>query len=332
MNPSDVDRIWYDGEPVPFWMRALVPIYRLFVAANRLSWSSGLRKLHRLPVPVIVVGNITAGGTGKTPLVLALIDALRERGWRPGVVSRGYRGSADRPMLLGDDSDPAIVGDEPCLIHRKSGVPVAIGRKRHDAARLLLDQDVDVILADDGLQNPSLARDIEICVIDGQRRFGNGRLLPAGPLREAIDRLKRVHFLVCNGGPAMEGEILMRLHGSTAVATGDDRCVRPLSEFVGQPVHAVAGIGNPGRFFESLRRQGIAVIEHAFADHHPLTATDLDFNDGLSVLMTEKDAVKCVRFARANQWSVPVDAELPTSFFDAVDRKLQATRDQRRIP
>ena len=323
MKQSDIDRIWYDGAPVPFWMKALVPLYRALVAANRLSWSSGLRKPVQLPLPVVVVGNITAGGTGKTPLVMALIDALRKRGWKPGVVSRGYGGSADRPMLLGADSDPAVVGDEPSLIRHRSAVPVATGRKRHQAALLLLDQDVDVILADDGLQNPSLVRDVEICVIDGQRRFGNGMLLPAGPLREAANRLDRNQFLVCNGGQALPGEIPMQLLGSTAKPVDGNQAPRSLSEFVGQKVHAIAAIGNPKRFFDSLRSHGIEIIEHPFPDHHPLTSADLDFNDSHPILMTEKDAVKCLAFAKAHHWKVPVDAKLPDSFFDAIDLKLR---------
>jgi tetraacyldisaccharide 4'-kinase len=326
MRQADVDRIWYDGEPAPIWMKALVPVYQALSAVVRYSWASGLRTPVRLPLPVVVVGNITAGGTGKTPLILGLIEALRERGWKPGVVSRGYGGSANAPMLLDADPDPAVVGDEPCLIRHRGGAPVAIGKIRPDAARMLLNENVDVILADDGLQNPSLARDIEICVIDGQRRFGNGLLLPAGPLRESTDRLQRVDFVVCNGGQAGEGEIPMQLRGLTAVQVSDRDSSRPLSEFAGLKVHAVAGVGNPQRFFKSLTRHGIEVIEHAFPDHHAFTASDIEFNDGLAVLMTEKDSVKCIQFAGANCWKVPVCAELPASFFDSVERKLRLDR------
>ncbi len=323
MKQADIERIWYGGEPVPLWMRLLVPVYRLLRSADQFAWRSGLRKPMRLAVPVIVVGNLSAGGTGKTPLVLALIDALRERGWQPGVVSRGYGGSATSPILLDDVPDPAIVGDEPSLIRRRTGVPVAVGRNRVDAARLLLGAAVDVILTDDGLQNPSLARDIEICVIDGERRFGNGRLLPAGPLRESRERLEQVDFVVCNGGSAHTGEIPMRLLGSSARRIDGLGPPRPLIEFSGQQVHAVAGIGNPRRYFGSLRDQGIKLIEHAFADHHALTAADLDFADGLPILMTEKDAVKCASFAESHHWQVPVSAELPDSFFDAIDHRLR---------
>lgn len=326
MKQADLDRIWYGGEPVPLWMRLLVPVYRMLRAAVHLVWQSGLRKPMRLDVPVIIVGNITAGGTGKTPLVLALIDALRERGWQPGVVSRGYGGSARLPVLLDDAPDPAMAGDEPSLIRRRSGAPVAVGRNRVAAARLLAGAGVDVILADDGLQNPSLARDIEICVIDGERRFGNDRLLPAGPMRESATRLEQVDFIVCNGGQPHTGEVSMRLQGSHAVRVDGQPPPRPLSGFADQPVHAVAGIGNPGRFFDSLRRHAIEIIEHAFDDHHALSAADLDFRDGLPILMTEKDAVKCGSFADSRCWQVPVSAELPDSFLDAVDQRLRNLR------
>ncbi|MEO7935475.1 MAG: tetraacyldisaccharide 4'-kinase [Dokdonella sp.] len=325
MKQVDIDRIWYGGEPAPLWMRVLVPVYRLLRAVVRLSWQSGLRKPMRLSVPVIVVGNITAGGTGKTPLVLALIDALRERGWNPGVVSRGYGGSATTPRLLDDTPDPAIVGDEPSLIRHRSGVPVAIGRNRVQAARLLLDSGIDVIVADDGLQNPSLARDIEICVIDGQRRFGNGHLLPAGPLREPTSRLRIVDFVVCNGGEPRNNEIPMGLKGNKVVGLAAGAEPRLLSEYSGSTVHAVAGIGNPQRFFQSLRNMGIELIEHAFTDHHALSAEDLAFGDALPILMTEKDAIKCMRFADSRYWKVPVSAELQASFFDALDGKLRRT-------
>ena len=323
MKQADIDRIWYGAEPVPLWLRLLVPVYRMLRAVVGLTWRSGLRKPTRLDVPVIVVGNITAGGTGKTPLVLALVGALRSRGWQPGVVSRGYGGTARLPVLLGDAPNPAIAGDEPSLIRSRSGVPVAVGRDRVAAARLLAGAGVDVILADDGLQNPSLARDIEICVIDGERRLGNGRLLPAGPLRESDARLAQVDFIVSNGGQPRPGEVPMSLPGSGALSVNGAEPPRPLAQFAGQRVHAVAGIGNPGRFFASLRAQGIEVIEHAFDDHQALGPADLDFGDGLPILMTEKDAVKCVSFADPNCWQVPVSAELPDTFFDAVDQRLR---------
>ena len=318
MKQSDIDRIWYGNQPPPFWMRCLVPVYRLLASAARLPYRMGWRSPLRLPLPVIVVGNLTAGGTGKTPLVLALIDALRLRGLRAGVVSRGFGGSVRTPRLLDDSPDPSEVGDEPSLIRRRARVPVAIGRKRGEAARLLLDASIDVVIAGDGLQNAGLARDIEICVIDGERRLGNGRLLPAGPLREGPECLRSVDFVVCNGGRAREGEIPMSLSMGSAISVGSASQLRDLSDFAGRTVHAVAGIGNPGRFFAALRSQGLDLVEHPFDDHHAYVRADLDFVDALPVLMTEKDAVKCADMADLPLWYIPVEAQLPPAFLDAV--------------
>jgi tetraacyldisaccharide 4'-kinase len=236
------------------------------------------------------------------------------------VVSRGYGGSQREPLLLGDTPDPAQVGDEPCLIHA-SGVPVAVGRDRPSAARLLLDAGCNVVIADDGLQHYRLARDVEICVIDGVRRFGNGRLLPAGPLREPMRRLQRVNLRVNNGGITADGEYAMQLHGSDAVRLLDGHH-QPLSTFAGGRVHAVAAIGNPQRFFDSLRSADIEVIEHAFADHHRFVPADLSFVDDLPVLMTDKDAVKCQGFAMAHWWRVPVEAQLPEAFYRALIERI----------
>jgi tetraacyldisaccharide 4'-kinase len=317
-----LERIWYAQEP-PWWLAALVPVYRGLRALHLAPYRLGWRRPRRLPVPVVVVGNLTAGGSGKTPLVVALVEALRVRGLRPGVVSRGYGGRRRGPLLLDDLCRPAEVGDEPCLIRKRTGVPVAVGRDRARAAALLAAQGVDVVIADDGLQNPSLARDVEICVVDGQRRFGNGRLLPAGPLREPVARLASVAFRVCNGGSAQAGETAMRLAGGMAVAIAGGAAARPLESFAGQRVHGVAAIGNPARFFDGLRAHGIEVVPHPFPDHHAFAPSDLAFGDELPVLMTEKDAVKCTQPAHANFWCVPVRAELPAAFFDAVAARLR---------
>lgn len=317
-----IEHIWYDGAAVPFWLRALVPVYRALRALHLAPYRLGWRRPLRLSVPVVIVGNLTAGGSGKTPLVIALVDALRARGFSPGVVSRGYGGTQRDAIVLDDLPQPARVGDEPCLIRKRTGVPVAVGRDRARAAALLASEGVDVVIADDGLQNPSLARDVEICVIDGRRRFGNGRLLPAGPLREPLARLAQVAFRVCNGGAAQAGETAMRLVGGVAVAVAGNG-VRALESFAGQRVHAVAGIGNPGRFFDGLRAHAIEVVAHAFPDHHAFVADDLAFDDATPVLMTEKDAIKCARFADARLWCVPVRAEVDAAFFDAVAARLR---------
>ncbi len=313
---------WYGPGPRPWLLRPLGWLYRGVTAVRAGLYRRGWLASVRLPVPVLVVGNITLGGTGKTPLVIALARHLRGAGWQPGVVSRGYGGDVDGPCLLPEDPDPARFGDEPCLIRRRANVPVAVGKRRPEAARLLVDAGVDVIIADDGLQHYRLQRDVEICVIDGERRLGNGLVLPCGPLREPPSRLRRVDYRVVNGGEVGPGEVPMQLTGEEAVrVNGGDR--RPLAAFRGQRVHAVAGIGHPARFFDSLRRHGLEVIGHAFEDHHAYVPGDLAFGDNLPVLMTEKDAVKCAAFATQAMWSVPVQARLPETFLRAVDARMK---------
>jgi tetraacyldisaccharide 4'-kinase len=266
------------------------------------------RKAVRLGCPVVVVGNLSAGGTGKTPLVCWLAVRLAEQGYRPGIVTRGYGGSSRDIRLVGGDNDPADVGDEAVLLARRGGVPVAAGRDRPAAAQRLVDIGCNVIVSDDGLQHYALARDCEIAVIDGARGFGNGRLLPAGPLREPPARLASVDAVVVNGGgPPQAGEFGMRVDGDAAVALRDGS-VRPLGGFAGTSVHAVAGIGNPQRFFALLQSHGIDVIEHPLDDHARIEERDILFTDGKPVLMTEKDAVKCARIADGSHWYVPVDA------------------------
>ena len=322
-DERELQSVWYGGRAPSRRLRALSLLFGALGGLRRRLYAAGLLPRFRLPVPVVVVGNITAGGTGKTPLTIALVEALRERGFKPGVVSRGHGGSVRETMLLDAQTTPQLAGDEACLIRRATQAPVAVGRDRVAAARRLLDgNNVDVIVADDGLQHYRLRRDVEICVIDGERRFGNGRLLPAGPLREPAARLAGVDFCVCNGGTAQPGEVAMRLRGDTAVALSDSTRRRPLGDFAGQRVHAVAGIGNPQRFFAQLRASGLDVAEHPFPDHHAFVAADLAFGDDAPVLMTEKDAVKCGAFAQTAWWSLPVRTELPDAFFGAVADKL----------
>jgi tetraacyldisaccharide 4'-kinase len=318
-----VQRNWYQGPPASPVLRGLAHVYGSLVRRRSARYRDGRLASVRLPAPVVVVGNISVGGTGKTPLTIALVHALRERGWHPGVVSRGHGGHKHVPELLGDSPSPADVGDEPCLIRHSTGAPVAVGRDRPAAAQLLLEAGADVVLADDGLQHYRLQRDIEICVIDGNRRFGNGWLLPAGPLREPVERLDDVDFRVCNGGVARTGEVAMRLFGDTALPLTGVRAPLALESLAGKRVHAVAGIGYPRRFFDSLRAQRIQVIEHAFPDHHAFTRRELDFGDDLAVLMTSKDAVKCSRFACENWYSVPVRAVLPDDFVQALLERLR---------
>ncbi|HKZ09820.1 MAG TPA: tetraacyldisaccharide 4'-kinase [Rhodanobacteraceae bacterium] len=332
---QSLQRRWYEDGASPWWTLPLAASYGSMVRLRRALYRRGWLRVQRLPLPVIVVGNIVAGGAGKTPLTIALVEALRARGFKPGVVSRGYGGTAQRPMLLDAQPDPAMVGDEPALIRMRTGVPVAIGADRPAAAALLPGAGVDVIIADDGLQHYALARDVEVCVVDGARGLGNGRLLPAGPLRESPERLDEVDFVIVNGGnaagargmresadrPRAASAIPMRLQGDVARNLAD-ASLRPLTDFSGSRVHAVAGIGHPPRFFDALRRFGIEVVEHAFPDHHRYIAADFDFGGALPVLMTEKDAVKCRAFAQPDWWSVPVTGELPEAFFDAVVAKI----------
>ncbi|WP_414675243.1 tetraacyldisaccharide 4'-kinase [Luteibacter sp.] len=322
---ASLQRKWYGVGHPPWWTRPLEALYTRVVNRRAASFRSDPSQVVRLSVPVVVVGNITIGGTGKTPLIVALAQAMAERGFRPGVVSRGYGGSERGPYLLQEGDDPAKVGDEPSLI-RQSGVPVAIGRERPEAAQVLIDAGCDLVLADDGLQHHRLGRDVEICVLDGERRLGNGHLLPAGPLREPAARLATVDFIVVNGGTPHANEIAMHLEGGVAVNMDDPTLIAPLSDFAGRPAHAVAGIGNPSRFFASLAAHGIAVDGHPFADHHAFTRDDFTFADGCPVLMTDKDAVKCREFARANWWRVPVRAVVPDAFWDAVAVKVRAVR------
>lgn len=321
-----LERLWYNPmRTPPIGLRLLSGIYGILTKLRCTLYRRGIFKVWAMPVPVIVVGNISVGGTGKTPLTIALVEALRVRGWKPGVISRGYGASSEDPVLVDENARPSMVGDEPYLIHQRTGAPVAVGRDRVAVARLLLAvAKPDVLIADDGLQHYALFRNVEICVIDGERRFGNMQLLPAGPLRESPSRLVNIEFRVCNGPNSAVDEVPMRLRGDNAVALSDATLRQPLHTFVGQRVHAVAAIGNPQRFFARLRNQGIDLIEHVFADHHAYQAADLDFADELPILMTEKDAVKCVSFARSNLWYVPVCAELPEEFFDAIAAKLRA--------
>lgn len=309
-----VNRIWYGRAMPPWWLRPAGCAFGRVVALRRWLYRRGWLRRSQLPCAVVVVGNITVGGTGKTPLVAWLVRQLASRGYRPGIVTRGYRGRLDGVRLVTAGDDPAQVGDEAVLLARLTGVPVAAGRDRPAGARLLVAARCDVVVSDDGLQHYALGRDCEIAVVDGERRLGNGAQLPAGPLREPPSRLAEVDAVVVNGGPAdAAGGVRMRLHGGQAVRLRDGER-RPLASFAGSRAHAVAGIGNPERFFDLLRASGIVVIGHPLADHARLARADVDFGDGLPVLMTEKDAVKCRGHDTGQQWAVPVEAA-----FDPVD-------------
>lgn len=306
-------------------MLFLVPLSWLFcliVLLRRKLYRSGFLKSVRFPVTVIIAGNITVGGSGKTPLVIALANWLVEQGYRPGIVSRGYGGVASTwPQQVRHDSDPKVVGDEPVLIARHSNVPMAVGPDRVAATQQLLEHhNCDVIIADDGLQHYALQRDIEIAVIDGVRRLGNGYCLPAGPLREKEKRLQEVDFIVTNG-LAMHKEFAMTLKATEFINLQTGQVI-PLHTFRNQTCHAVAGIGHPQRFFQYLQSLGINVRTHEYSDHHRYRAEDIRFEDELPVLMTEKDAVKCKAFATSKVWYAPVEAQLDPGFFENLKSRL----------
>ncbi len=323
-------RVWYGGAPVPWLLRAMATLYASLMAVRRRLYRLGLKRATDLPVPVLVIGNITVGGTGKTPLTAWLATELTRRGWRPGIVSRGYGGNENNTAMLPLDADPAQYGDEPVWLMRAAHCPVAIGRRRAEAARLLLARvGCDVILCDDGLQHWSMARDLEILVIDGERRFGNGLLLPAGPLREATERAGRVDYVVVNGEPAGPDEYAMRVSATRLVAVNDLTHARPIQSFEGQEVHAVAGIGNPERFFRMLERQGLQVVRHAFPDHHHFRRSDFDFDRALPIVMTEKDAVKCACLGLPEAFMVPIEVELPDGFADLLHKRLRHVQQER---
>ncbi len=313
------NRIWYADGFAP-WLWPLGWLFGGIVRLRHACYELGLRQGTRVEVPVLVVGNLTVGGTGKTPLTAYLANSLRSLGRRPGIATRGHGGAAGQVRLVSPHSSPAEVGDEPLLLLRRTGVPVCVAPRRADAARALVAAGCDVILCDDGLQHLALARDLEIAVVDAARGLGNGRLLPAGPLREPASRLGSVDLVVLNVSGSAEagfdwpGALRMRLVGDEAVSLTGQAANRPLADFRGATVHAVAAIGNPHRFFRQLRAAGLQLQEHAFPDHHAFTPADLDFGDARAVLMTEKDAVKCAPFANDHQWFVPVEA-----VFDAAD-------------
>jgi len=331
------ERIWYGGSP---WRWPLVPVslaYRAAVALRARLYRSGVKPVVRLPVPVVVVGNVTAGGTGKTPLVIWLAERLAARGRSPGIVSRGYGGRAAHwPQRVRPDSSPDLVGDEPVLIATRTRCPVFAGPDRVAAARALLaEADVDVVLADDGLQHYRLARTFEIAVVDGARGLGNGWCLPAGPLREPAARLDTVDAVVVNGaaddvsaalGSAVSARAIpmrLALHGVYRVVDGE---AAALEDFIGCSVHAVAGIGHPERFFRALEQAGLTVLRHPLPDHARIAARDLP-RDG-PVLVTEKDAVKLREIGRDDVFAVAVDAVLSGvaegALLDAIDAAFRA--------
>lgn len=319
-----LQRVWYAGARPPWWTRILAGMFAALSALRRGLYRLGLLRIHGISLPVIVVGNIAVGGSGKTPFVMALGEALRARGWRPGVVSRGYGRRLAGVVRVHGKSAADEVGDEPLLMAQRTGLPVAVASRRVEAARLLAQSgEVDVLIADDGLQHYALHRDLEIALIDGRRGLGNGRLLPAGPLRERAERLRRcdgvVGMLAAPATPAVdwvcEGSMgdTSRLHDGVAGT---------LAAFRGRTIHAVAGIADPARFFDGLRQAGIDIIEHAYSDHHVYEASELASLRDATVLTTEKDAVKLGGLAGADWWQVRWAVAVPDGLVELIHARL----------
>ncbi|OLQ73388.1 tetraacyldisaccharide 4'-kinase [Photobacterium proteolyticum] len=328
-----IEKIWFEQHPAGLLLKPLLwPLSKLFGIISRRrrqQYQCGEKAAYRAPAPVVVVGNITAGGNGKTPVVVWLVEQLQAKGLKPGVVSRGYGGKAPYyPFTVSAETSTTEAGDEPVLIHRRTGAPVVVSPKRAEAVRHLLEQDVDVIITDDGLQHYALERDIEIVVIDGQRRFGNEQLIPMGPLRESCERLTEVDFLICNGGQPQQGEAPMQLQPSALInlQTGERRQAAELTDVV-----AMAGIGHPPRFFNTLSLLGVTpVVCQPFADHQAFSEQELKqlAEQGRHLVMTEKDAVKCQTFAQPNWWYLPVDAVLPAPEAEAIINRIIEVKEE----
>ena len=309
-----------------FWSKKSLPglllwpvsiVFRLVAFLRHTMYRTGLLSSWRSPVPVVVVGNITVGGAGKTPLVIALADLLAKHRYRVGIVTRGYGGSTkDVPAVAISDSDPAVVGDESVLIASRTGLPVVVSSSRVAAVKhLIANFDIDCVLCDDGLQHYALQRDLEIVVIDSEYLFGNGFCMPAGPLREPVKRLDTVDFKIYSGNNRnMSGDLPgYSLVGSNLVNVNDESDIAPIASFSGKRVHAVAGIASPAKFYDFLRAGSIDIVQHEFSDHATYQRSDLLFNDDLPIVMTEKDKVKCSGFGLQNCWYLPVTALLDDS-------------------
>ena len=338
---------WQRNGPWQLFLRPISWLFGLLVWLRRGAFRAGLLKSYSVGVPVIIVGNISVGGTGKTPLVLALVERLTQHGMHCGIVTRGYQRRSIEVKLnvihaVSANMQDAVVSDEATLLARRSGVPVYAAANRVAAAKTLLANhvEVDVIVSDDGLQHYALRRDIEICVIDGERGLGNGGLLPAGPLREPASRLRTVDAIVvnCARTGAAHGK---RFSASTAafdmslanehfVNLNTNRCIGlndAVAAFQGKDIHAMAGTGHPQRFFSHLVSLGFQLTTmRPFPDHHDYCESDLSRTDAEIILMTEKDAVKCGSFADERMWFMRIDAVLSNDFTDFVLKKLSARK------
>ena len=323
---------WQHRGVINLLLYPLSLLYIMIVTARKWAFDLNLLQRHKLPVPVIVIGNLSVGGVGKTPLVIALVEHLTSCGWKPGVIARGYHGTSTHWPREVDEKTPAEeVGDEPKLVFNRCRVAVVADPVRVRGARWLVEKCAcDIIVSDDGFQHFALMRDLDIVVVDGERRFANGWCLPAGALREPPSALARAGLVVVHGDAtakqAMDGEYTMHTHIDRARSL-DGTKTRRLAEFAEQHLHAVAGIGNPARFFRQLSAHGIHVTPHEYPDHHGFTAADFAFaSDGAGVLMTEKDAVKCAGFLpqeiASRCWVVAQQVSLADELLREVDRRI----------
>lgn len=324
-----LNKVWYQKNSLAWLLAPLGYGYCFIMWLRRLCFKWGLRRTHHFKVPVIVVGNLTVGGTGKTPLVAAIALALKQQGLKPGLVSRGYGGKARKwPQAVTVDSDPRQVGDEAVLLAQKTGCPMRVGPDRVAAVTALLaDHACDVVISDDGLQHLALGRDLEIVVVDGQRGFGNGFCLPAGPLRESLKRLSSVDCIVINGQPDTPQRVMKSTLPSPCFemqfkATGIYNVLDPsqaldINALANKPIHAVVGIGHPERFFASLKALGFSsIIPHVYPDHYCYQKQDFDFAVSDVVIMTDKDAVKCRSLVGHNGWSLAITVDIESQFWN----------------
>lgn len=322
-----LDRHWYGKPDLLLLLYPVEIIYRCLILIRRFLFKKNILSSWRSPVPVIVVGNISVGGVGKTPLVIALVEFLQAQGYQPGVVSRGYGGKPSQSLQTVEaDSSPAEVGDESLLIVQRTACPCVVGANRPDAVRKLLAEGrCNVVISDDGLQHYALQRDIEIVVVDGPRQFGNGHCLPVGPLREPRQRLNGVDFTIYNGNREAD---TMKVVPARWVNLFSGESFDSLPNEEGIENHAICGIGNPQRFYSTLEAQGISFQNHSFADHHDFSADDLSQYQGSRLLMTEKDAVKCRQFATENMWYLSVDAIVSETLLTQLSTRLSAIINQ----
>ncbi|WP_348666515.1 tetraacyldisaccharide 4'-kinase [Arsenophonus symbiont of Ornithomya chloropus] len=308
-----IEKIWSGNSWLYILLIPFSILYGIIIKLRNISYNIGISNTWKAPIPIVVVGNLTVGGNGKTPFVIWLVKKLSSKGYHVGVVSRGYSGKAKfYPILVNKNFSVKEIGDEPALIYLKTGVPVSVSPKRVKAVKILLKRypKLDLIISDDGLQHYALKRDYEIVIIDGMRYFGNGWLLPAGPLRECQYRLNTVNSIIINGSISQYGAINMELIGNIAInlLSGEKKHVLELKEVV-----VIAGIGNPLRFFSSLKEKGVKLIKtHSFSDHKNYKLSQLKkiATNSQILLMTEKDAVKCFNFAQLNWWYLPVNVKI----------------------